>query len=231
MNAADIMVSDVITVQSSGTVREAAEILLRNRISAMPVVDDSGKLVGMISEGDLIRHADAGTAHERPGWLRLLMGRGGLAAEFVKENSRAVADVMTREVVSAAPATPVADIATLLERHRIKRVPVVDNGKIVGIVSRANLIQALAAFRNKALPPQRVDDTALREKIVARLKSEPWAKLSFVNVTVTDGAVDLWGFVDSSAEKQALRVAVHITPGVKAVNDNVIVRPAASEAH
>ena len=231
MNASDIMVSDVITVKSSGTVQEAAELLLLNRISAMPVVDDSGKLVGMISEGDLIRHGDAGTAHERPAWLRLLMGREGLAAEFVKENSRAVADIMTREIISAEPDAPVADIATLLERHRIKRVPIVHNGKMVGIVSRANLIQALAAFRNKSLAPQRVDDKALRERIVARLKSEPWAKPSFVNVTVTDGAVDLWGIVDSSAEKEALRVAVQVTPGVKAVNDNVIVQPATSAAY
>ena len=231
MNASDIMVSDVITVKSSSTVQEAAELLLRNRISAMPVMDDSGKLVGMISEGDLIRHADAGTAHERPSWLRLLMGREGLAAEFVKENSRTVADFMTREIVSAAPDTSVADIATLLERHRIKRVPIVQNGKMVGIVSRANLIQALAAFRNKVLPPQLVDDTALRERIVAKLKSEPWAKPSFVNVTVTDGAVDLWGIIDSPAEKQELRVAVQVTPGVKAVNDNVIVRRAAADAY
>lgn len=231
MNASNIMVSDVITIKSSGSVKEAAELLLRNRISAMPVVDESGKLVGMISEGDLIRHNDAGTAHERPWWLHLLMGREGLAAEFVKENSRTVADVMTRKIVSAEPDTPVSDIATLLERHRIKRVPIVHNGKMVGIVSRANLIQALAAFRNNVAPPQRVDDAALREKIVERLGSEPWAKPSFVNVTVTDGTVDLWGIVESSAEKQALRVAVQVTPGVKGVNDNVIVQPAASEAY
>ena len=228
MNASDIMVSDVITVKSSGTVQEVAELLLRNRISALPVVDDTGKLVGMVSEGDLIHRGDAGTGHDRPWWLRLLMGCDVLAAEFVKENSRTVADVMTRGVISAEPGTPVADVAMILERHRIKRVPIVTNGKIVGIVSRANLIQALAAARNDVLPPQRVDDAALREKIFSRLKSEPWAKPSLVNVTVSDGTVDLWGVVESPAEKQALRVAVQVTPGVKAVNDNLIVQPAAS---
>jgi CBS-domain-containing membrane protein len=231
MNASDIMVSDVITVKSSGTVQEVAELLLTNRISAVPVVDDSGKLVGMVSEGDLIRHGDAGTGHDRPWWLRLLMGREVLAAEFVRENSCKVADVMTREVISAEPDTPVADIATLLERHRIKRVPILRNGKMVGIVSRANLIQALAAFRSKVLPGQDLADAALRESIVSRLKSEPWAKPNLVNVTVNDGTVDLWGIVDSAAEKQALRVAAQVTPGVKAVNDNVIVRLAASEAY
>jgi CBS-domain-containing membrane protein len=228
MNASDIMVSDVNTVKSSGTVQEVAELLLTNRISALPVVDDAGKLVGMVSEGDLIHRGDAGTGHDRPWWLRLLMGRDVLAAEFVKENSRTVADVMTRDVISAEPDTPVADVAMTLERHRIKRVPIVHNGKIVGIVSRANLIQALAAARNDVLPPQRADDAALREKIFSRLRSEPWAKPSLVNVTVSDGMVDLWGVAETPAEKQALRVAVQVTPGVKAVNDNLIVQPAAS---
>jgi predicted transcriptional regulator len=118
-----------------------------------------------------------------------------ITGESVKENSRAVADVMTCGVISAEPDTPVADIATVLERHRIKRVPIVPDGKIVGMASRANLIQALAAGRNNVLPPQHIDDAALREKIFARLKSEPWTRPSLVNVTVSDGTVDLWGLV------------------------------------
>ncbi len=228
MKASDIMVTDVITVAPESDVPEVATLLLTNHISGAPVVDAGGKLVGMISEGDLIRHSEAGTAHERPWWLRLLMGRELLAGEFLREHSRRVRDLMTREVVSAAPDTPVADIATLLERHRIKRVPIVEGGKVVGIVSRANLIQALATFRRKALEPQPVADIELREMVVSRLKSEPWVRPSLVNVTVTDGTVDLWGIVDSAVEKQALRVAVETVPNVKAVNDNVIVRPVAS---
>jgi CBS domain-containing protein len=226
MNASAIMVSDVITVKPDDTVQDVAGILLANRISAVPVVDDSGQILGIVSEGDLLRRTENRTAHERPWWLKLLMGRELLAAEFVKESGRTVADVMTCEVISAGPDTPVADIATLLERHRIKRVPVVQNGKIVGIVSRANLIQALAVRRDKLLEPQTVADAELRDKLVSRLKAEPWVRPSLVNVTVTDGTVDLWGIVDSPIEKQALRVAVEVTPGVKAVNDNVLVRPA-----
>ena len=130
---------------------------------------------------------------------------------------------MTRGV-SAESDTPVADIATLLERHRIKRVPIVRGGKVVG--SRANLIQALAIFRKKLTSSQRVADAELSEKIASRLKSEPWVRPFLVNVTVTDGSVDLWGLVDSSVEKQAARVAVKNAPGVKAINDNVLVRPA-----
>jgi CBS-domain-containing membrane protein len=228
MKASDIMVTDVITVKPDGNVLHVADLLLTNRISAVPVVDDAGKLVGMVSEGDLLRRAEAGTGHDRAWWLQLLMGREILAAEYLKEHSRKVSEVMTRDVISATPDTPVADIATLLERHRIKRVPILRNGKVVGLVSRANLIQALATFRKKAPLPQPIADTELRDKLVSRLKAEPWVRPSLVNVTVSDGTVDLWGIVDSSVEKQALRAAVEITPGVRAVNDNVIVRPVAA---
>jgi CBS domain-containing protein len=225
MQASDVMVTDVITAKADSNVYDVAELLLTNRISAVPIVDDAGKLLGMVSEGDLLRRGEADTGHERSWWLKLLMGRELLAAEYLKEHSRRVDDVMTRGVISAEPDTPVADIATLLERYRIKRVPIVRDGKVVGIVSRANLIQALATLRTKATQPRSVADTELREKVVSRLKSEPWVRPSLVNVTVTDGIVDLWGIVGSSVEKHALRAAVEIIPGVKAVNDNVLVRP------
>src|ERR1700687_1798201 len=202
MKASDIMVSDVISMSPDSNVQDVALILLTNRISAVPVIDGAGKLVGIVSEGDLLRRAESETEHERAWWLRLLMGREMLAAEYVKEYSRKVADVMTREIIAAEPDTPVADIATLLERHRIKRVPIVRNGEVVGIVSRANLIQTLATFRKKALLSQPIADTELREKVASRLKSEPWVRPFLVNVTVTDGAVDLWGLVDSAVEKR-----------------------------
>jgi CBS-domain-containing membrane protein len=226
MKASDIMVTDVITVTPESDVPQVAALLLTNHISAAPVLDADGRLVGMISEGDLLHRGEAGTAHERPWWLQMLMSRELLAGEFVREHSRRVGDLMTRSVVSAAPDTPVADIATLLERHRIKRVPIVDNGRLVGIVSRANLIQALATFRRQAQEPRPSADAELREKVESRLRAEPWMRPALVNVTVTDGTVDLWGIVDSATEKQALRVAVEIVPGVKTINDNVVVRPA-----
>lgn len=228
MKASDIMVSDVITVSPDANIQDVAQILLEHRISGVPVVDASGKLVGIVSEGDLLRRAEAGTGHERSWWLKLLMGREVLAAEYVKEHSRKVADVMTREVITAAPSAPVAEIARLLERNRIKRVPIVRDGALVGIVSRANLLQGLASMRREIAVEKPVADAELREKVLDRLKAEPWVRTSLVNVTVSDGTVDLWGIVDSASEKQALRVAVEVTPGVRAVNDNVIVRPVAS---
>jgi CBS domain-containing protein len=230
MKASDVMVTDVVTVKPDSHVQDVAELLLTNHISAVPVVDDAGKLVGIVSEGDLIRRNEAGTGHDRAWWLQMLMGRETLAAEFLREHGRTVADVMSREVITAEPDTAIADIATLLERHRIKRVPIVRDGRIAGIVSRANLIQALATYRETTQASRPIGDAALRDKVVSRLRAEPWVRSSLVNVTVADGTVDLWGIVDSPVEKQALRAAVEITPGVKGVNDNIVVRPVAAGA-
>jgi len=145
MKAAEVMATSVISVRLDTPVTEIAEVLLANRISAVPVVNDKDVLVGIVSEGDLIRRVEAGTERHRSWWLELLTGKETLAHEFVMSHARAAADVMTRPVVSVTPDTPLADIASLLEKHRIKRVPVAVNGKIVGIVSRANLIQALVS--------------------------------------------------------------------------------------
>jgi CBS domain-containing protein len=155
MNASDVMITDVTTVRPSTKVQEAAEILVTKRISGMPVVDDSGKLVGMISEGDLIRRSAEGAWPKvwgpppRRGWVRLLIDGDDLDTEYVTQPDRRVAEIMTYDIVSARPETSVSDIATLLVHHRIKRVPIVRNGKLVGLVSRANIIEALAGVRRK----------------------------------------------------------------------------------
>jgi CBS domain-containing protein len=225
MKAAEIMVTNVITVTPDHSVQEVAEILLERRISGVPVLNAAGELVGIVSEGDLMRRADAGTGHRRSWWLRLLMGREGLAQEFVREHARKVVDIMTHHVITASPETPVSDLAELLERNAIKRVPIVDGRKVVGIVSRANLLQALAALRKQITLERPVGDAALRDLVLAQLKSEPWMRTSLVNVTAHDGTVDLWGIVDTPSEKNAMRVAAQITPGVRKVNDAIIVRP------
>jgi CBS domain-containing protein len=144
MKAADVMVSAVISVRPNARVEEVAGILLASRISAVPVIDEQGELLGIVSEGDLMRRAEAGTDRSRSWWLEYLTGKQVLAAEYVKSHSHKVTDVMTRSVITATPDTSLSEIATLLERNRIKRVPIVQNGKVVGIVSRANLLQALA---------------------------------------------------------------------------------------
>jgi CBS domain-containing protein len=223
MKARDVMVSPVITTKPSASVKEVAQTLLAHHISAVPVVDDTGKPVGIVSEGDLMRRADLGTERHRSWWLAALFAEEeALAAEYVKQHSKKVADVMTKRLVTASPDTPLGEIAGLLERHSIKRVPIVANGALVGIVSRANLIQALAGDRKTLDVP--VPDAALRDKLMAHLKAQPWAHTSLLNVTVNDGIVDIWGITRSEAEKKALRVAAETTPGVRAVNDNVIMQ-------
>jgi CBS-domain-containing membrane protein len=228
MRASDIMVKDVVTVDPDATIQAVAEILVAKRISGLPVVDSAGSLVGIVSEGDLLRRAESGTEHSRSWWLKLLMGRESLAAEFVKEHARRVRDVMTRDVITVASDTPVTEIAALLEKNHIKRVPVIDDDQLVGIISRANLVQALAGMRKETAGDKPMNDTELRQTLMSRLRSEPWAKTSLINVTVDTGAVDVWGIVDSEAEKQALRVAIEVTPGVRSVTNNVVVRPSAA---
>jgi CBS domain-containing protein len=223
MKARDVMVSPVVTVHPSSSVKDAAKIFLERRISAVPVVDDHGKLVGIVSEGDLLHRAEAGTQRRRPWWLLALTDETALAADYVKARARKVSDVMTTEVVTATPETSLHEIASLLENHSIKRVPIVKNGQIVGIVSRANLIQAVASDRKQFdIPPS---DATIRDNLLTHLKSQRWAHTGLLNATVTDGVVDLWGISNSEAEKKAIRVAAETTPGVRAVNDHLIKRP------
>jgi CBS domain-containing protein len=227
MKASDIMAINVITVGTDATVRDVAKLLFDKHISAVPVVGAKGELLGIVSEGDLLRRTEIGTEKYRSWWLEALTSSDTLADEFVKSHARKVTDVMTRQVITAGPATPISEIATLLEKNGIKRVPIVTAGKLVGIVSRANLIQALASTAKPGVQETKVDDATVRDRVLAQFKAQPWAKPWLVNVIVHDGGiVDLWGVVDSQAEKTAARVAVETIPGVSAVNNNLVMRPA-----
>jgi CBS-domain-containing membrane protein len=223
MKARDVMVAPVITASPHASIKSVAETFLRHQISAVPVVDDKGKVVGMISEGDLLHRAETGTGKQRPWWLRAFLGPNALANEYTKAHARKVADVMVRQVVTASPETPLHEIAALLERHSIKRVPIIESGQLVGIVSRANLVQALAsAGKGLEIP---LSDATIRSKLLLHLQTQPWASTGLLNVTVNGGVVDLWGIVRSDSERQAIRVAAEVTPGVQAVNDNMRLWP------
>lgn len=221
MKARDVMVTHVITVGPDQDVGAVARILLKNGISAVPVVDGV-KLLGIVSEGDLIRRAEAGTERS-PSWLmRLITSPQQLAEDFVRSHARNVKDVMTRDVVTASPETPLRDIANLLEKHRIKRVPIVSNGQVVGIVSRANIVQALAS-RGTGIASVEPNDEKLRDAVVANLRKQP-GDTSLVNVIAEGGVVTLWGFAGNEEEHKAIRVAAEVTPGVRTVNDNLHLR-------
>jgi CBS domain-containing protein len=226
MKAADVMTTNVITVGPDACVHDVAHILLSARISGVPVVGSNGELLGIVSEGDLMRRAEVGTGRPRPWWLALFTGKEPLAAEFIREHSRKVSDVMTRHVITAAPDTPLSKIAHLLEKNAIKRVPIVEGGKLVGIVSRANLLQALASQTKQVEVATEANDSQIRDKVLSQLNAESWLRPSLVNVIVRDGTVELWGIVDSVSEKKAAYIAAEVTPGVRAVNDNLIIRPA-----
>ena len=217
MQARDIMTISVISVPLEGQIEDAVRLMLDHNISALPVVDAEGDLKGLVSEGDLMRRVRETDGPRRSWWLEVLGGSGDAARDFVKLKSHRVEDVMTRDVVSVEEDTNVAEIARLLEKHRIKRVPVVSSDKVVGIVSRANLLHALSALQDGALPEPLEDDRVLRAKIEEALKEVPGAAVNLINYTVDKGNVAVWGVADSDFEENAIRVAVENVPGVRTV--------------
>ncbi len=222
MRAGDVMTADVVTVGPEAWVGEIARLLLEHRISAVPVVDAAGRLVGIVSEGDLVRRAETGTLPRRAWWLDLLTDPAVEAREYVKTHGRRAADVMTRGVVTVGVDTPLEDVARLLERHRIKRVPVVRAGRVVGIVSRADLIRALAVRPIERRTAVVADDRTVREAVLAVLRAQPWWVGTYRQVTVVDGVAHLWGLVRSPAERDAMRVAAESVPGVRGVEDHLL---------
>lgn len=224
MQAKDVMTTPVVTVALKSSVEDVARLLLERRISAVPVVDAAGRVQGIVSEGDLMRRAETGGERHRSWWLALFAGDDGLATDYVKSHGRTAADVMTPKVVTVGERTPLEKIATLLERHHIKRVPVVRNGKLVGIVSRANLLHGLVARKAAGGPPA-ASDREIRTRIRKELE-RAGVDRPYVNVVVARGVVELWGFVDTNAQKRALGIAARSVKGVKQVVDNVTVMSA-----
>jgi len=218
MQARDIMTISVISVPLEGQIEDAVRLMLDHNISALPVVDAEGDLKGLVSEGDLMRRVRETDRPRRSWWLEVLAGASDSAQDFVKLKSHRVEDVMTRDVVSVEEDTNVAEIARLLEKHRIKRVPVVRFDKVVGIVSRANLLHALSALQGGVLPEPSEDDRVLRAKIEEALKEVPGAAVNLINYTVEKGNVAVWGVADSNFEENAIRVAVENVPGVRTVD-------------
>ena len=226
MQARDVMVCGVISVGPDIPVRIAANAMVRNCVSALPVIDIYAKLVGIVSEGDLIRRVEIGTERSRSGAAgETLMSSDSLAKEFVKSRAKRVSDVMTREVITAQPETPLREIANLMEKHSIKRVPIVRNELVVGIVSRANLLQLLARANDNADWVE--SDRVLHQRFVDSIKDQPWADRPF-KIIVNDRRADLWGFVYSADEKTAVRVAAEATPGIESVSDHLGIAPQTS---
>jgi CBS domain-containing protein len=220
MLARDIMTEHVITVAPDTPVREIATILLEQHISAVPVVEKDGTIAGVVSEGDLIHRSELGTElRGRSWWLRLFEDTSELAERYSKAHGAKASDVMTRNVISVDESASLADIAELLETKHIKRVPVTRDGKLVGIVSRANIVRALAASPPARPEPTKSSDQEIRSQILEMLRTAPWSKNWNTSVFVKDGVVEFWGVVDSDAERNASRIAAEEIPGVVEVRD------------
>lgn len=221
MRAVEVMTTDVITVGENASVAEVAKLLAERGISAVPVVDKDSRVIGMVSEGDLLHRTETGTERRRSWWLEIMASTNQLAGDYIKSHSGSVKDVMTRDVISVSDTTSLTDIAILLEANRIKRVPVVRDGKLVGIVSRANLVRALAMTTNEPPSSAELEDCTIRDALLAELKAQKWAEVSPANVTVKDGVVHLWSSYLSEDEKRALVVAAKNIPGVRRVEDHM----------
>ena len=221
MKAADIMTPRVITTTTEASITEAIRLMLQNRISGLPVVDAAGNLVGIVTEGDFLRRAEDSTEKRRAHWLEFVLGPGKLAGEYVRTHGRKVGEVMTRGPITAEENTPIEVIVRLMETKRVKRIPIVRANKVVGIVSRANLLHILGRLAAEAQPASK-GDSEIRAKIVAELEKQPWAPTAGVNVIVKNGEVELKGAIFDERQRQALKVAVENVPGVKMVHDHLI---------
>ena len=221
MKAKDVMTGNVISIEPDQTVLQAARLMLQHHISGLPVVDAGGQLVGILSEGDFLRRRETQTERRRSRWLEFLMGPGKIAAEYTRSHGSKVGEVMTPDVRTVDEETPIEDIVELMERHRVKRVPVMRAGKMVGMVTRSNLMHAMVSMARTA-PAVAKDDAAIREQLMAEFKKEEWAPVAMVNVVVKDGVVELWGAIVDERQRAALKVAAENAPGVKAVKDHLV---------
>jgi CBS domain-containing protein len=219
MQARDVMTPRVISIEVDAPVMRAVHLMLQNRISGLPVVGPKGELVGMVTEGDFLRRREIATQRRRNRWLEFLIGPGRLADEYVHAHGRKVDEVMTRELFTVPEDAPLDEVVRLMERHRIKRVPVLRGGQLVGIVTRANIMHALVSLAAEAKAPAG-DDATIRDQILAECKKQSWAPIT--NLVVRNGVVDLWGVITDDRERQALIVASENVPGVKAVHDHLV---------
>jgi CBS domain-containing protein len=213
------MTRHVITVGPETTILEAANTMLQNHISGLPVVDANGALVGIVSEGDFIRRAEIGTQRKRGRWLNLLLGPGAAASDFVRAQGRKIGEIMTPEPLTVTEETSLEDIVRLMEKNNVKRLPVMRGSRIVGLVSRSNLLQAVASLA-RDVPDPTADDDHIRDRIIATIAKNDWMPFG-LNVVVRNGVVHLDGVVTEERSRQAAIVAAETVAGVKEVHDHL----------
>ena len=218
MKVGDVMTQEVISVTPETHVADAAKLMVSEHISGLPVITSSGALVGVVTEGDFLRRTEFGTERRRPRWLEFLLGVGTIANDYVLSHSQRVADVMTRGVVVATEEMLLDTAVHLMESKRVKLLPVLRDGKVVGILSRANLLHALAS----CVPSDRAtSDVEISKALQSAIEKLRWVPRQF-HFVVKDGVVDLWGIITYDQQRQALRVAAENIPGVRRVRDHLL---------
>jgi len=223
MQVKDVMTRNVISVGPDESIMKAARLMLQNRISGLPVIDQDGELIGIVTEGDFLRRGELGTQRRRPKWLEFIVGPGRLAEEYVHTAGRKIDEIMTTDPVTASEDDSLEKVVELMERRHVKRLPVVKNGRVVGIVSRANLMHALASFardEEESAERSQPNDSQIRDNILAVLDRQNWAPR--VNVVVKNGAAELWGVITDDRERKGVVVAVENVPGVEHVHDHLV---------
>lgn len=224
MRAKQVMARQVHAVTADASVYDAAQVLLNAGISAAPVVDADGTLVGIVSEADLMYRSEIGTVPGKSWLQRLLSDDAVLAKDYIRAHSHRVADVMTRNPVTASEHATLGEIATLMQRHRVKRIPIARDGKVVGIVSRANLLQGLLA-REPASSEDLATNEAVRAQVTSELARHGWATSQTTCVVADNGIVHLWGYVNSETVRDAYRIAAENVRGVKRVENHMKILP------
>jgi CBS domain-containing protein len=221
MKVSDVMTREVVSIAPEASVMEAVRLMLQHKISGLPVIDASGSLQGVVTEGDFLRRVETGTERKRSRFVEFLLGPGRLAEDYVHASGRKVDEVMTPEPRTVGEDEPLEKVVHLMERYRVKRLPVLRGDKVVGIVTRQNLMRALASLA-LAAHPVAADDATIRERLLAELKRQSWAPVGLIDVVVKDGVVKLSGALTDERERQAIRVAAENIPGVKKVEDHLI---------
>jgi CBS domain-containing protein len=214
------MTRAVVTVSPNSSVSDALRLMLGQRISGLPVVDDLHRVVGILTEGDLLRRVETGTQKARPGWLQFLRSPALQAADYARTHGRKIEEIMTREVTTAPETSTLEELVSLMENNHIRRVPITTDGRLVGVVSRADLLRVLARELDKT-PPESSPDAVLRLKIVGELTGQPWVGRGQVTVVVTDGVAYLKGFVYDERERDAIRIAAETVAGIGKVHDEL----------
>jgi len=219
MRAHQIMTKHVITVTPQTSIETAANIMLRNHISGLPVKEADGTLVGIVSESDFLRRSEIGTGRKRPAWLQFFIGPGRAATDFVRERGRKIEDVMTSDPITVEEETPLEDLVHLMEKNDVKRLPVMSGKTLVGIVTRSNLLQAVASMA-RDVPDPTADDDHIRNRILRQVNATDWRPIGF-EVNVRNGVVHLHGVITNDHSRQATIVAAENTTGVKEVHDHL----------